>query len=42
VRKLRTELCELSTAVTDLRQMLAAGHAKVLDLPPLPSVRQAN
>jgi hypothetical protein len=39
---LRTEFCELSTVVTELRQMLAAENAKVLDLPPLPLVRQVN
>jgi hypothetical protein len=42
VRKLHTEPCELSTVVTELRQMLAAERAKVLNLPPLPSVRQAK
>jgi hypothetical protein len=42
VRNLRSELCELSTVVTELRQMLAAEHAKVLDLPPLPLARRVN
>jgi hypothetical protein len=42
VRKLHTELCELSTVVTELRQMLAAERAKVLNLPPLSSVRRAE
>jgi hypothetical protein len=42
VRKLRIELCELSTVVSGLRQVLAAERAKVLDLPPLPSARRMN
>jgi hypothetical protein len=42
VRKVHTELCELSTVVTELRQMLVAEHAKMLDLPPWPSVRRVN
>ena len=41
-RKLHTELCELPTVVTELRQMLAAEHAKVLNLPPLPSMRRTK
>jgi hypothetical protein len=36
VRKLRPELCELSTMVAALGRVLAAERAKVLDLPPLP------
>jgi hypothetical protein len=42
VRKLRTEFCELSTVVNELDRALAAERAKVLDLPPLPSVRRVN
>jgi hypothetical protein len=39
VRKLRTELCELSTVVAELGQVLVAEHAKVLDLRPFPQSR---
>jgi hypothetical protein len=39
VRKLRTELCELSAMLAELQRVLAAEHAKVLDRPPLPLAR---
>jgi len=39
VRKLRAELCELSTVVAELGRVLAAERAKVLDLPPLVQTR---
>jgi hypothetical protein len=42
VRRLRTELCELSALLSELQRVLAAERAKVLDLPPLPSVRRVN
>jgi hypothetical protein len=42
VRKLRTELSELSTLVTELHQVFATGDAKVLDLPALPLARRVN
>jgi hypothetical protein len=42
VRKLRSELSQFSTVVTELRQMLVAEHAKMLDLPPWPSVRRVD
>ena len=38
VRKLRTELCELSAMLAELQRVLAAEHAKVLDLLPLARV----
>jgi hypothetical protein len=38
----RTELFELSIVITELRQMLAAENAKVLDLPSLLPVRWVN
>jgi hypothetical protein len=42
VRKLRTELCDLLAALSKLQRLLAAEHAKVVDLPPLPLARQVN
>ena len=42
VRKLRTELCEVSAMLAELQRVLAAEHATALDLPPLPSVRRVN
>jgi hypothetical protein len=31
-----------ATLITELQRMLAAERAKVLDLPPLPSMRRVN
>ena len=42
VRALRIELAEVSTVVSELRQVIASEHARVLDLPPLPRVRDLN
>jgi hypothetical protein len=42
VRALRTELAELSTVVSELRQVTASEHARVVDLPPLPLAQRVN
>jgi hypothetical protein len=39
---LQTELAELSTIVSEPRQVIASEHAGVLDLPPLPLARRVN
>jgi hypothetical protein len=42
VTALRTELAELSTVVSELRQVTASERARVVDLPPLPLVPRVN
>ena len=42
VKTLRTEVAELSTIVSELRQDIACERASVVDLPPLPRIGRAN
>ena len=42
VTALRTELAEIVDVVSELRQVTASEHARVLDLPPPPLARRVN